>query len=67
MSIYEHTKDYGSGQVLILWDGDRPSDDEFLALARGEYGVIGRLEVEDPWEFRGLKNPGTATVTPNTD
>lgn len=65
MPIYDSAKDYGTRQVLILWDGDKPSDDEFLEHAKELYGVTGCLEVEEPTEFRGMKNPGTATVTPN--
>lgn len=65
MPIYYSAKDYGTRQVLILWDGDKPSDDEFLEHAKELYGVTGCLEVEEPTEFRGMKNPGTATVTTN--
>jgi len=65
MPIYESSKDYGTGQVLILWDGDKPSNEEFMKYARTEYGVTGALEVEEPTSFRGMTNPGTATVTPN--
>ncbi|MCL4722891.1 MAG: hypothetical protein KJZ90_01250 [Rhodocyclaceae bacterium] len=65
MPIYESSKDYGTGVVLILWDGDKPSDEEFLKYARDKYGVDGALCVEPPTEFHGMTNPGTATVTPN--
>lgn len=65
MPIYESSKDYGTGVVLILWDGDKPSDEEFLDHARAEYGTDGTLEIDYPTEFRGMTNPGTATVTPN--
>ena len=65
MPIYESSKDYGTGQVLILWDGDKPSNDEFLEYAMDEYGVAGTLEVEEPTEFRGMTNLGTAIVVPN--
>jgi hypothetical protein len=65
MPIYDSSRDYGTGQVLILWDGDKPSDEAFLEHARELYGVVGRLEVEEPTEVRGMQNPGTATVTPN--
>jgi len=64
MPIYDSSQDYQTGQVLILWDGDKPSDDEFLEHARKLYDVVGRLEVETPTEFRGMQNPGTATVNP---
>lgn len=65
MPIYESSKDYGTGQVLILWDGDKPSDDEFVEHAKNEYGTIGKLTVEEPTMFRGMSNPGTATVVPD--
>lgn len=64
MPIYESSKDYGTGVVLILWDGDKPSDEEFIEHALNEYGVTGVLSIEDPEEFRGMINPGTATVAP---
>lgn len=44
MPIYESSKDYGTGVVLILWDGDKPSDEEFLDHARNEYGYAVRHE-----------------------
>ena len=65
MPIYESSKDYGTGQVLILWDEDKPSDEEFLEYAKNKHGITGTLEVDDPSVFRGMVNPGTATVTPN--
>ena len=65
MPIYESSKDYGTGVVMILWDGDKPSDEEFLDHARNEYGTDGTLAIDFPTEFRGMTNPGTATVTPN--
>ena len=67
MPIYDSSKDYGTGQVLILWDGDKPSNDEFLEHAMNEYGVTGTLEVEEPTVFQGMVNPGTAIVVPNKD
>lgn len=63
MSIFESSKDYGTGTVLILWDGDKPSDDEFIEHARDMYGVTGILMVEDPTIHKGGANPGTATIT----
>ena len=67
MPIYDSAKDYGTGHVLILWDGDKPSDEEFMDYAKRMYGTTGKLEVEDPQVFRGMENPGTATVTPNAE
>ena len=49
----------------MLWDGDKPSQEEFAEYAAIMYGVTGNLEVDDPTVFRGMLNPGTATVTPN--
>lgn len=66
MPIYESSKDYVTGKVLILWDGDRPTNDEFLEHATLVYGVKGSLiEVEEPTVFRGMENPGTAMVMTN--
>ena len=71
MPIYDSSKDYGSGQILILWDGNRPSDEEFLDHAKNNYGGNNKLlTVEEPTYFRGqvhgMKNPGTAVVVPHT-
>ena len=64
MPIFESSKNYVNGAVLILWDGDKPSDEEFLDHARSQYGTEGALSVDGPTEFRGMMNPGVATVTP---
>lgn len=64
MPIYESSKDYGTGQVLMLWDGDKPSNEEFLEYSKIWYGVTGTLEVEEPTVFQGMVNTGTAVVTP---
>ncbi len=66
MPICESSKDYGTGGVLMLWDGERPSNVEFLEYAKKNYGVTGKLSVTSPSEFRGLKNLGSAEVQPNT-
>lgn len=67
MPILESSMDYGTGQVLMIWDGDEPSHEEFLSRSWVEYKVTGRLEVEQPTYFRGMRNPGTATVIPNAE
>lgn len=64
MAIFGATKDYGTGQVIMEWDGDRPTDEEFLAYAEEYYSTDGMLDVEEPSHFKGLYNPGIATVTP---
>ena len=63
MPIYDSSMDYGTGTILILWDGDKPTSEEFREYAEKLYGVIGHLEIEDPINFRGMQNPGTATIT----
>ena len=65
--ILGSSKDYGTGVVLIIWDGIRPSDDEFHAHAAEEYGTTGALEVYDPVHHRAGNNPGAATITPPKD
>lgn len=64
MPICESSRDYGTGGVLILWDGEQPSEDEFREHALSLYGVTGQLQVDEQSEFRGMLNPGTATVLP---
>lgn len=66
MPIYESSKDYCTGVVLMFWDGDKPSDNEFFDHAKNEYGTAaGTLKIDYPTDFRGTRNPGTARVTPN--
>lgn len=62
MGIYDSSIDYGTGVVLMLWDGDKPSVEEFLEYSMRNYGIGGWVEIEDPTSFRGLRNPGTATI-----
>lgn len=68
MSIYGSSIDYGTGVVTIVWDGKRPSDQEFIDHARLQYGITQyALSVEEPDNFRGFQNPGIATITPISD
>ena len=63
--ITDSSKDYSTGVVTILWDNDRPTDEEFLSYVFGYYGDTGTLEITGvPNIFKGFYNPGTATVTP---
>lgn len=64
--IYESSKDYGTGTILLLFDGDSPSQteiDEYLTRNYG-IGVTGAVDVEPPSVFRGFKNLGTVTIKP---
>lgn len=64
--IYESSKDHGTGAILMLFDGEPPSQteiDEYLTENYG-IGVTGTVEVEPPSVFRGMHNPGTIAINP---
>lgn len=65
--IYESSRDYFTGAVVMMWDGERPTDEQFRFYAEQMYGVTGELEIHVPSEHKGLRNPGTAVVTPNAE
>lgn len=64
MPIYDSSKDYGTNEVTVLWDGDRPTLKEFHDYVGDNYGMLGKLkiEVEMPSECKGFKNPGVARI-----
>lgn len=66
MPIIESSKDYGTNSVLILWDGIRPTDDEFIEYSIKNHGVNGDLFIENPSNYNGLINLGTCHVVATT-
>jgi hypothetical protein len=62
-AIYESGIDYGTGNLIILFSGQTPSEEEIKNYVRRNYGrecVETESEIES--SFRGLKNPGTIWV-----
>lgn len=55
-----------SAIVLILWDGIRPTDEEFLVYAFDKHGVEGEIFVNNPCDYAGMVNVGTCYVIANT-
>ena len=62
--IYESSKDYGTGIILLLFEGEEPTLKEIDAYTQQNYGMTGWASIELPSEFKGMKNPGTITVSP---
>lgn len=62
--IYDSSKDYIGGFILMLFDGETPSDNEIREYVKKNYGddidEIG--EIDPVSEFHGLKNAGTIHV-----
>lgn len=64
--IYESSKDYGTGRVLILYSEEPPTVNEIQDYVKINYGITdGNIDIEKPSMFRGMMNLGTVTVTPN--
>ena len=66
--ILESSKDYGTGVVTMLFDGERPSYDEVRAYCYEHYGFkpFGYTTTM-PSEYRGLLNPGTILCAINNE
>lgn len=62
--IFESQKDYVGGFILMLFDGEMPSDNEIREYVKKHYGDdIDEIEAIDPVsQFYGLKNAGTVHV-----
>lgn len=61
--IYESSKDYGTGRVLILWGEEPPTVGEIEDYVKTNYGMVGaEVRIDKPTMFRGIMNLGTATV-----
>lgn len=64
--IYESSKDYATGRVLILWGEEPPTVKEIESYVKTNYGIVaGEIHIDKPSMFRGMMNPGTITVVPN--
>lgn len=63
--IIESSK-YGNGMVVLLFDGDTPSNKEIKDYAQKYHGVNSlncKIEIETPSDSKRLKNSGTIRIT----
>ena len=61
--IYESSKDYGTGRVLILWGEEPPTVAEIESYVKANYGIVGgKIHIDKPTMFRGMMNLGTARI-----
>lgn len=61
--MYEASKDYGTGEILILFDGPDPTEDEIRDYVSRNYGCeCFEIEVESESGFYEYHNPGTIKV-----
>lgn len=59
--IYDSSKDHFTGQIIIVWDNNRPTEREIQEYCHKNYGFIPSTKdiiVEDPSESHGYRNPG---------
>lgn len=62
-TITESSKDYGVSEVLIHFEGERPTIEQINNYCRDYWGAHGLiLEINDYREFRGIINPGSILV-----
>ena len=57
------SKDYGTDEVTITFDGDIPSKEEIIRYCKKNYGFIPlSIDIEPPSNYKGLENPGIIRV-----
>ena len=57
------SKDYGTDEVTITFDGDIPSKEEIIQYCKKNYGFIpSSIDIEPPSNYKGLENPGIIRV-----
>ena len=57
------SKDYGTDEVTITFDGDIPSKEEIIQYCKKNYGFIPlSIDIEPPSNYKGLENPGIIRV-----
>jgi hypothetical protein len=61
--IYESSKDYGTGEVTLLFDNRTPSYTEISEHVEENYSMTSfSYMIEEPTEYNGLVNPGIVRV-----
>ena len=66
--VIESSKDYGTGNVIMVLDGETSPQEinDYLKQCYGEEICEGdKLEMRDGNTFRGLENPPTALLVKN--
>jgi hypothetical protein len=59
----DSSKDYGTDEVTITFDGDIPSKEEIIQYCKKNYGFIpSSIDIDPPSDFRGMVNPGIIRV-----
>jgi hypothetical protein len=59
----DSSKDYGTDEVTITFDGDIPSKEEIIQYCKKNYGFIpSSIDIEPPSNYKGLENPGIIRV-----
>jgi hypothetical protein len=63
--ITDSSKDYFTGKILMIYDGDIPSYEEVNQYCFDNYGFRPNFDytVEPPNEYRGYINHGTVIVS----
>ena len=65
--ITDSSKDYLSGKVFIIFDGEEPTTEVVISYCEKNYGFTPKsifIEPEHEGPF-GMTNPGTAICHPN--
>ncbi len=61
--IYDSSRDYGTGSILILFDGADPTEHEIRDYVRRNYSSnCFEIEIESESSHNGYRNPGTIRV-----
>lgn len=64
-TITESSKDYGVNEILIHFEGDRPTSQQINNYVKDHYGAHGLIldyDISEPNDFKGLSNPGSIIV-----
>ena len=71
--IYESTKDYSSGRVILVYDGADPSIEEIHSYCQRNYGFIpssvvvnDQADADTDWSIMGIEEPGIIYCYPST-
>jgi len=68
--IYESSKNYSTGEILMIHDGETTVQEVRDYLQRNysqEMSEGDQLQFEDASEHRGMKNPATISFSPAND
>ncbi len=64
--IFESSKCYGTGKILMHYDGKTPTEQEVRQHVERHYGAKGgTVLIHEASEYRGFHNPGTVLFLPS--